>query len=111
MSLSRRVAAAFICLLATVGWNRGLSQSQASPSEKAADAFFAGIVEEVTTDHLSVSRVTQGKTEKRDFHLTADTKIEGRLRAKVRVTVRYTSADDGDIATLIIIRAGTAKQK
>ena len=110
-ALGRRLAVAFICLMAGAGWNPVFPQSQAPPSEKAADAFFAGTVEEVAADHVSVSRVAQGKKEKREFHLTSDTKVEGRLRTKVRVTVRYSSGDEGDTATLIIIRATTAKQK
>jgi hypothetical protein len=50
-----------------------------------------------------------GKPENRSFVVTAETKVEGRLRARVRVTVRYISDDDGDTATLIVVRS-TKKQ-
>jgi len=40
--------------------------------------------------------------------VTSGTKVEGRLRVKVRVTVRYVTDEDGDTATLIIVR--TAQQ-
>ncbi|SRR5579883_653921 len=109
MPFSRRFAAVFVTLVAASGLHPAWPQAPPAPAEKSADAFFAGIVEEVTADHVSVSRVAQGKTEKRDFHLTPGTKIEGRLRPRVRVTVRYTSGDDGDTATLIVIRASRPK--
>jgi hypothetical protein len=56
-----------------------------------------------------VSRAVLGKTEKREFKLTADTKVEGKLRTKVRVTVRYESGESGDTATLIVVRQADSK--
>src|SRR5258708_13449187 len=111
MAFSRCVLATVVSLLASSGFSPALSQNQNPPPEKSADAFFAGVVEELTADRVSVSRVAQGKTEKRDFRVTSDTKMEGRLRVRVRVTVRYTSSDDGDTATLIIIRPATKAKK
>jgi hypothetical protein len=64
--------------------------------------------------------VVSGKTENRSFKLTAQTKIEtaagakwdsGRLRVKQRVTVRYITNEDGDVATLIVVRITQTKQK
>jgi hypothetical protein len=77
-------------------------------STQPADTFFAGIVLDTTSEKIVVSRVVLGKTEKRQFRVTSGTKIEGKLRAKVRVTVRYVTDDDGDTATFIIVR--TAQQ-
>jgi hypothetical protein len=71
---------------------------------KAADTFFAGTIAEFSSEKVTVSRVVLGKMQKRDFRVTPDTKIEGRLRARVRVTVRYITDDDGDTATLIVVR-------
>jgi hypothetical protein len=43
--------------------------------------------------------------------VTADTKIEGRLRTGARVTVRYAPGDSGDSAILIVVRSGGAPAK
>ena len=76
---------------------------------KAADTFFAGTVTELTSETVVVGRTVRGKAESRTFQLTPQTKTEGKLAAKVRVTVRYITDDDGDTATLIVVR-GAAKQ-
>jgi hypothetical protein len=73
-------------------------------SGKKVDTFFAGTVTELTDRTVVISRTIQKKIDKRSFQLTPDTKIEGRLRPRVRVTVRYISGDDGYIATLIVVR-------
>ena len=75
------------------------------------DTFFAGTAAEIRDDAIVVSRAVRGKTEKRTFQLTPDTKVEGRLRSRVRVTVRYVPADDGDTATLIVVRAAQPAKK
>jgi hypothetical protein len=49
--------------------------------------------------------------ERRTFAITADTKIEGRLRAGSRVTVRYAAGDNGDMCILIVVRSGGAPPK
>jgi hypothetical protein len=76
---------------------------------KAADAFFAGAVTELTSDTIVVGRMVRGKAESRSFQLTPQTKTEGKLAVKVRVTVRYITDDEGDTATLIVVR-GAVKQ-
>lgn len=73
-------------------------------SAQAPDTFFAGTVKESTSDKIVVGRTVRGKAETREFRLRPDTKIEGVLAANVRVTVRYVSDDDGDIAILIVVR-------
>jgi hypothetical protein len=86
--------------------------AQQEPSEqKKPDTFFAGNVTEFTAEKVSVSRVVLGKTENRTFRIKPETKIEGKLRAKVRVTVRYVTSEDGEIATLIVVRATQTKKK
>jgi hypothetical protein len=82
-------------------------------ASKAADTFFAGTVSQFTSDSMIVGRTVRGKAESRTFGLTPQTKIEGKLAVKVRVTVRYISDDDGDTATLVVVRgsAKLAKQK
>jgi hypothetical protein len=76
---------------------------------KAPDTFFAGTVTELTSEIVVVGRTVRGKAESRTFQLTPQTKTEGKLAAKMRVTVRYITDDDGDTATLIVVR-GAVKQ-
>jgi hypothetical protein len=76
---------------------------------KAPDAFFAGSVAQFTSETITVGRTVRGKAESRTFELTPQTKIEGKLAARVRVTVRYVSDDDGDTATLIVVRGFVPK--
>jgi hypothetical protein len=80
---------------------------------KKADAFFAGTVAQSTSETITVSRTVRGKAESRTFNVTPQTKIEGKLAAKVRVTVRYITDDDDDTATLIVVRGfpRASKQK
>ena len=77
--------------------------------EPKPETFFAGTVIDFSAEKITVSRVVLGKTEKRVFRVTADTKCEGKLKPKVRVTVRYVSADDGETAELIIVRSPDKK--
>ncbi len=89
---------------------RSQDPTEKKAEEPKAETFFAGTVIETTPDRIIVSRVVLGKTEKRVFRVTQATKCEGKLKAKVRVTVRYTAADDGDIAELIIVRPSQKKK-
>jgi hypothetical protein len=75
------------------------------------DAFYSGSVVESTETSLVVSRTVLGKKERRTFAVTADTKIEGRLRTGSRVTVRYAAGDNGDTCILIVVRSGGAPAK
>jgi len=79
--------------------------------EPKPETFFSGTVVEFTAERVTVSRVVLGKTEKRIFRITPDTKCEGKLKAKVRVTVRYSATEDGETAELIIIRAQEKKKQ
>jgi len=93
----------------------GIARSQ-DPTEKKTeepkpDTFFAGTVLEFSPEKITVSRVVLGKTEKRVFRVTPDTKCEGKLKAKVRVTVRYISTEDGETAELIIVRSSDKKKQ
>jgi len=78
--------------------------------EKPADAFFAGTVVETTPEKITVTRRVLGKAENHTFIVTQDTKVEGKLRVKIRVTVRYVPNDDGDTATMIVVRSGSKKK-
>jgi len=82
----------------------------AAPGAKP-DAFYSGSVVESTETSLVVSRTVLGKKERRTFAMTADTKIEGRLRTGSRVTVRYAPGDNGDTSILIVVRSSGAPTK
>jgi hypothetical protein len=100
----------------TMGFARPQNGQEKDAQEKKVeeakpDTFFAGTVVETTAEKITVSRVVLGKTEKRTFLVTTDTKCEGKLKAKVRVTVRYVTTDDGDRAELIVVRSQQKKTK
>jgi ribosomal protein S1 len=95
-------------------WLAAASLAVASPpqdptekkvEEPKPDTFFAGTVVEFSAEKIAVSRVNLGKMEKRVFRVTPDTKCEGKLAKKARVTVQYVTTDDGETAELIIVRA------
>jgi hypothetical protein len=74
------------------------------PDQKA-DQFFSGNVLEFGADRVVVERQVLGKSnEKRTFVITASTRIEGELQRNARVTVRFVSAEEGDVAVSIIVR-------
>lgn len=91
---------------------RPLSADEPSTAAaKKADSFFAGTVVESTAEKITVTRTVLGKPENRSFVVTPETKVEGRLRARVRVTVRYISDDGGDTATMIVVRSAITKKQ
>ncbi len=74
--------------------------------------FYSGYVTELAPDHVVVTRSLTAKgAEKRSFKIGETTKIEGHLHARARVTVGYTTSDDGDLAMQIIVREPTPKKK
>ncbi len=73
-------------------------------SEPQYEDTFSGPITEYSAEKITVSRNNLGKLEKRTFWIKPDTKIEGKLKAKVKVTVGFVSSDDGDVARLIVVR-------
>jgi hypothetical protein len=80
-------------------------ESAPSTPEEAHYDFFSGIVADLPAGHVTVSRTALGKSENRSFIIGPETKIEGKLRTKARVTVRYRNSDEGDVAVHIIVRS------
>src|SRR5579862_8882423 len=117
--VSVRLISQFWVLLSLFGVHIGVlppvvaqAAQQESSDSKKADAFFAGIVMVYNPEQITISRAVLGKTEKRSFRLTSETRVEGKLRMRVRVTVRYfTDDEEGDTATLIVVRAPQTKKK
>ncbi len=68
---------------------------------------FSGNVVELDKSKLTVRRSVPDKPdEKRTFLIKPETKVEGRLRARARVTVGYMTNAEGDVAMRIIVRTG-----
>lgn len=84
----------------------GLGQENTAPRTDP-DSFFSGTVVELTHDNIVVSRAILGKpAEKRTFLMNGETKVEGKLKAKSRVTVRFGTSDQGEVALSILVRDG-----
>jgi hypothetical protein len=83
-----------------------------SKSEPKYDHTFSGPIVEVTATKITVSRSILGKpAEKRSFLINSDTRIEGKLRVHVKVTVGYVTTDDGDVARLVVVRPSQKQSK
>ncbi len=76
-----------------------------SPQKKPDN--YSGTVAEFSPDKVVVAKTKESRT----FKITLETKIEGKLKAKARVTVRYVAADDGYTALRIIVRTAAPKAK
>ena len=107
MSVVKILLCVGMCLL-SAGWAYA---QQSAPEEKKPDTFFSGTVAESTPDTLTVSRRISGKQEKRTFRVTPQTKIEGKLQPKVRVTVQYSTDEEGaGTATRIVVHSAAPKK-
>ena len=97
----------------------GAPKTDPSKSEPAYSDTFSGPIVELfyvgdsmkkmhaddPVTRITVSRSILGKpAEKRTFWIKTDTRIEGNLRLKTRVTVGYVVADEGNVARLIVVR-------
>lgn len=95
-----------ICL---IGGALPVAVAQETPAQPQ-DQFFSGVIESLSADKVTVNRTVLGKTsERRTFLITPETRVEGRPRVKVRVTVRYATGDDGDRALHMIVRPAQKK--
>jgi hypothetical protein len=84
---------------------RELSKPESPKTEPKYDDTFSGSIVELSTSKIAVSRSILGKQpEKRIFLITSDTRIEGKLRLKLKVTVGFVASDDGYVARLIVVR-------
>lgn len=92
-----------VCLIGSVRFAFAM-QDASAPAESAHYDFFSGIVAELPEGKITVSRTALGKSENRSFIIGSETKIEGKLKQNVRVTVRFRTSGDGDVAVHIIVR-------
>jgi hypothetical protein len=86
-------------------------QAQEQPSAgQPAEQYYSGTITQLDRESVTVYRTVLGSNaSSRSFRITDSTKIEGKLRAKARVTVRYITRDEGDEAVYILVR--TARRK
>jgi hypothetical protein len=88
------------------------SHGDNSKHEPKYDQTFSGPIIEITETKITVSRSILGKpAEKRSFAIKSDTRIEGKLRVRVKVTVGYVTTDDGDVARLVVVRASASQKQ
>ena len=108
-----------ILLLASVGWIASPFSQDIEGSkpdnpkiEPKYDQTFSGTIVELSDSKLTVARSILGKPpENRTFAIQPDTRIEGKLRVKLKVTVGYITTSDGDIARLIVARPQRTQKK
>jgi hypothetical protein len=82
------------------------SQDPPPPAPKKAPAndIFSGTVTELSAEAVTVERTALLRDSvKRTFVLDSQTVVEGKLRAKARVTVRYLTDESGQVHALHII--------
>jgi hypothetical protein len=70
--------------------------------------FFAGIVTDLSREHVTVSRSLAGRPrENRTFLISRQTRMSRPLKVRSRVTVRYRHLPEGDVALEIQVRLQT----
>lgn len=105
------IRTAVVCLLFAMCGNAPCAQEQPPASEPNYE-FVSGTVTEFNDNHIVVNRALLGQPpENRTFLLNSETKVEGKLKAKARVTVGFKSTDEGDVAVRIIVRSAQGSKK
>ena len=102
-----RFGFAIFLLLATLALAQDSDQKpDGTRPEPPYDETFSGPIVELTSGKIVVSRSILGKQpEKRTFVIKVDTRIEGKLHVRAKVTVGFITNDEGDVARLIVVRA------
>lgn len=96
----------------TAAQDRDAAKPDRPRTEPQYDDTFAGSIVELSAEKITVSRSILGKpAEKHVFLITADTRIEGKLRLRAKVTVGYVTSSQGDTARLIVVRTKPAEKK
>ncbi|MDQ2950448.1 MAG: hypothetical protein M3Y27_31665 [Acidobacteriota bacterium] len=79
-------------------------------SEPQYEDTFSGPIVEVSSEKIVVSRSILGQPpERRTFLIKPETKIEGKLRVKGKVTVGFVTSEGVEIARLIVVRTQPKK--
>lgn len=101
MRISRAILAVGLALMPATAASVRTGVQAESDQERE---FFSGTVADLDEGSITVERTTLGQSERRTFLLAQDTRVEGQLRVNARVTVRYRSTGEGDVAVHIIVR-------
>lgn len=96
-------------LLTGAAWSQETAKPDPARSEPKSepkyDETFSGPIVEFSATKITVSRSILGKpAEKRTFWIKSDTRVEGKLRVRVKVTVGFVTTDEGDVARLVVVR-------
>jgi hypothetical protein len=96
-------------LLTSGGWSQPPAKAESGKSEPKSepkyDETFSGPIVELSATKITVSRSILGKpAEKCTFLIKSDTRIEGKLRVRAKVTVGFVTTDEGDVARLVVVR-------
>ena len=103
-------ATGLVVLLLATHAIRAVHAQETASAEQPSGEFFSGTITVLGDDKITVNRAVLGKSsETRTFAITKSTKVEGKLRVKMRVTVRFTREEDVDTAVHIIVRATQKK--
>ncbi len=106
----RLTAVALLCLLPSAATLPVLAQDAAPAEQAPKNPFFSGTISALAEDKVTVVKTVWGKNkETRTFLITKETRIEGNLKLKARVTVRYVHDDEGDRAAHIIVRTSSKR--
>jgi hypothetical protein len=86
-------------------------EQKSAPLPVPAFRYFSGTVVASNADSLSVSRTVLGRNVVlRSFVITPETVVEGELRERARVTVKYVTRDDVHEARHILVRTPPQKR-
>jgi hypothetical protein len=106
------LAGILLLLLACVVWASPLQQEEPPVPTDTPYEFVSGVISELPPGKIVVNRAVLGKPpENRTFSIGPETKIEGRLRVKARVTVGFRASEDAEpTAVRIIVRQQAGKK-
>lgn len=106
------IAFALTVRLAVGAFTAPAQEQTPEPAEPGFE-FVSGTVADLPPGKIIVNRAVLGKpAEMRTFTITPDTKIEGKLRVRARVTVGFKASEESEpVAVRIIVRPQTAGKK
>ena len=100
-----------VCLILSLsGW--AITAQEPPPPAEAKTGFISGTITDLPPGKIVVNRAVLGKPpEDHTFLITAETIVEGALKANARVTVGFKPSEDGDVALRIIVRGSAPAPK
>jgi len=101
-------------LLALGGSHRVRGQDPTPSVQQSVDQYFAGVVTALTDASITLTRTVLGKATVRSFAINAETVVQppgGKPKLKQKVTVKWVSGENGDLALKIILRGSAPAPK